>query len=85
MAADEIVQARIDPATKKRAAAALEAMGLSISDAIRLLLLRVAVEQRLPFDVPAPNARSGEAMNELAAGKGERFKNSAALFEDLGL
>jgi DNA-damage-inducible protein J len=85
MAGDEIVQARINPATKRKAAAALAAMGLSISDAIRLLLLRVADEQRLPFEVNAPNAASVEAMNELIAGKGKRFKDADALFEDLGL
>ena len=46
MAADSIVKARIDTETKERAAAALGAMGLSNSDAIRLLMLRVAKEQR---------------------------------------
>ena len=54
--ADTYVRARIDTDTKKRAADALEAMGLSISDAIRLLMLRVADERRLPFDVKVPNA-----------------------------
>ncbi len=49
--ADTYVRARIDARTKKRAAAALAAMGLSTSDAIRLLMLRVADERRLPFDV----------------------------------
>ena len=43
---DTYVRARIDTATKERAADALEAMGLSISDAIRLLMLRVADEHR---------------------------------------
>ena len=55
-ATDTYVRARIDAHTKERAAQALEAMGLSISDAIRLLMLRVADECRLPFDVRAPNA-----------------------------
>ena len=49
--ADTYVRARIDTNTKERAASALEAMGLSISDAIRLLMLRIADEHRLPFDV----------------------------------
>jgi DNA-damage-inducible protein J len=44
MSADSIVRSRIDSHTKERAAAALEAMGLTISDAIRLLLVRVADE-----------------------------------------
>ena len=85
MAVDEIVRARIDSETKAKAAAALHAIGLSISDAIRLLMLRIAQEQRLPFDVRVPNATSQRAMNELAAGKGKRFKDDAALLDDLGL
>jgi DNA-damage-inducible protein J len=84
MAADEIVRARIDAATKAKAGAALKAMGLSISDAIRLLMLRIADEQRLPFDVKVPNAESVRAMNELASGKGRSFADSSALLEDLG-
>jgi DNA-damage-inducible protein J len=85
MAADSIVRARIDTATKERAAIALEAMGLSISDAIRLLMLRVADEQRLPFDVRVPNAESRRAMEDLNAGKGKRSASAAALFKDLGI
>ena len=85
MTAAAVVRARIDPRVKARAAAALEAMGLSISDAIRLLMLRVADEQRLPFDLKVPNAGSVQAMNELRDGKGKRHKNRAALFKDLGL
>ena len=85
MAADSIVRARIDTATKERAAIALEAMGLSISDAIRLLMLRVADEQRLPFDVRVPNTESRRAMEDLNAGKGKRSASVAALFKDLGI
>ena len=51
--ADTYVRARIDSTTKARAADALEAMGLSLSDAIRLLMLRVADEGRLPFEFKA--------------------------------
>lgn len=53
---DSVVRARIDTSTKERAADALAEMGLSVSDAIRLLLVRVADERRLPFAVKAPNA-----------------------------
>jgi DNA-damage-inducible protein J len=83
--ADTIVRSRIDADTKRRAASALTAMGLTISDAIRLLLLRVADEKRLPFDVKVPNAESRRAMTELRAGKGKRSDTAAALFEDLGI
>jgi addiction module RelB/DinJ family antitoxin len=51
--ADTYVRARIDTQTKRRAADALESMGLSLSDAIRLLMMRIADERRLPFDVHA--------------------------------
>ena len=54
MKTDAVVRARIDSDTKARAAEALHAMGLTLSDAIRLLLLRVADEKRLPFAVQAP-------------------------------
>jgi DNA-damage-inducible protein J len=55
--ADTYVRARIDSETKERATEALAAMGLSISDAIRLLMLRVADERRLPFEVKVPAAK----------------------------
>ncbi len=81
--ADTYVRARIDTNTKQRAAAALEAMGLSISDAIRLLMLRIVDERRLPFEVRVPNTTTRKAMAELEAGKGKRFANVEALMADL--
>ena len=56
MSADTVVRARINSDAKGRATEVLHAMGLSVSDAIRLLLLRVADEKRLPFAVQVPNA-----------------------------
>src|SRR3546814_1058672 len=61
---DTYVRARIDNTTKERATAALGAMGLSISDAIRLLMLRIADERRLPFEVKVPNAATRERSEE---------------------
>ncbi|MGA3024151.1 MAG: type II toxin-antitoxin system RelB/DinJ family antitoxin [Bryobacteraceae bacterium] len=81
--ADSYVRARIDSATKKRAADALAAMGLSISDAIRLLMLRIVDERRLPFEVKAPNATTRKAIAELEAGQGKRFASVGALMSDL--
>lgn len=81
--ADTYVRARIDTATKERAAEALEAMGLSISDAIRLLMLRIADEHRLPFDVKVPNAKTRKAIAQLEAGKGRRAKSIDDLMADL--
>lgn len=85
MSADAVVRARIDSDTKARATETLQAMGLSVSDAIRLLLLRVANEKRLPFTVEAPNAATVKAMKELDEGKGRRFGNAEKLFQYLGV
>lgn len=81
--ADTYVRARIDTDTKERAADALAAMGLSISDAIRLLMLRVADERRLPFDVKAPGKSSRKALAEIAAGKMKTFATVDDLMADL--
>jgi DNA-damage-inducible protein J len=81
--ADTYVRARIDTKTKDRAADALEAMGLSISDAIRLLMLRIADERRLPFEVKVPNATTRKAIAELESGKGKHFATVEALMADL--
>lgn len=81
--ADTYVRARIDTTTKERAAEALEAMGLSISDAIRLLMLRIADEHRLPFEVKVPNATTRKAIAELEAGKGKSFNSIDSLMADL--
>ena len=83
MSTDTIVRARIDSDTKARAVEALQAMGLSVSDAIRLLLLRVADEKRLPFEVKVPNAATAKAMKEMEEGKGKRFDSAEELFQDL--
>lgn len=56
---------------------------LSISDAIRLLMLRVAEEHRLPFEVKVPNATTRKAITELEVGKGEKFTSIEALMNDL--
>jgi DNA-damage-inducible protein J len=85
MNATDTFRARIDSGTKAKASAALAAMGLSVSDAIRMMMHRIAEEKSLPFDVRVPNAASREALAELEGGKGKRFKTAEALFEDLGI
>ena len=85
MSTDTVVRARIDSDTKARATEALQAMGLSVSAAIRLLLLRVAEEKRLPFAVRVPNVATVKAMEELREGKGKHFGNAEELFRDLGV
>ena len=85
MSTDTVVRARIDSETKARAEEVLQAMGLSVSDAIRLLLLRVADEKRLPFAVQSPNATTIKAMKELDEGKGKCFSSAEELSQDLGI
>ena len=85
MSTDTVVRARIDSDTKTRATEALQAMGLSVSDAIRLLMIRVADEKQLPFAVRVPNATTLKAMKELDEGKGKRFSNAEDFFKDLGI
>ena len=69
MPANTVVRARIDERTKNEAAAVLSAMGLTISDAFRLLLVRIAAEKALPFEPLVPNAETIAAMK--AARRGE--------------
>jgi DNA-damage-inducible protein J len=83
MASDTVVRARIDGRVKERAAKVLADMGLSVSDAIRLLLIRVAAEKALPFEIKVPNAETRTAMAELEDGAGASFDNVAELTADL--
>lgn len=83
MATNALVQARIDGAVKDEAAAVLAAMGLTVSDAVRLMLTKVAREHALPFDPLIPNAETIEAMKEAREGKLPSFATVEALVADL--
>ena len=83
MAANKLVQTRIDGAIKEEAAAVLAAMGLTVSDAVRLLLTKVAQDKALPFELLIPNAATIQAMKDARAGKVTKVANLAALFADL--
>jgi DNA-damage-inducible protein J len=85
MSNNTVVRARINSNVKTEAMEVLEAMGLTISDAIRLLLLRVAEEKQLPFIVKVPNAATAKAMKELEAGGGARYSSVEEMFEDFGV
>jgi len=71
MAANQLVQARIDGAIKEQAATVLESIGLTVSDAVRLMLTKVAQDKALPFEPLIPNATTIAAMEEARQGKGE--------------
>jgi len=82
--ATTMVHVRVDEKTKQRAAKTLAGMGISISDAVRMLLIRVAGEKALPFDVKVPNATTVRAMRAADKGKGKRLTSASALFQGPG-
>ena len=69
MTENTVVRARINERIKNEAAAVLAAMGLTVSDAFRLLMVRIAKEKALPFEPLVPNDETIEAMK--AARRGE--------------
>lgn len=83
MATTTMVHVRVDEQTKARAAEALASMGLSVSDAVRVFLTRVAAEQQLPFAVKVPNAETRAAMEEARILSRARFANADELLSEL--
>ena len=79
----QLVQAHVDREVEEEASAVLAAMGLTISDAVRLLLTRVAREKALPFAPLVPNAPTIAAMKEARAGNLPQFEDVRSLFDDL--
>ncbi len=63
-----VVRARIDQQIKDEAAAVLASIGLTASDAFRMMMVRIAAEKRLPFEPLVPNAETIEAMKAARAG-----------------
>ena len=84
MATNELVRARVSSTVKNEAAKVLASMGLTVSDACRITLTRIATEKRLPFNAE-PNEISLAAIREIDEGKGIHYSSSEALFEDLGI
>lgn len=83
MADHQLVQVRIDGAIKEKATAVLAAMGLTVSDAVRLLLTRVAREKALPFEPLIPNTGTIDAITESRKRALSRFDTVDALVCDL--
>ncbi|MGH9617923.1 MAG: type II toxin-antitoxin system RelB/DinJ family antitoxin [Acidobacteriaceae bacterium] len=81
--ANAVVRARINEKVKNQAAAVLEGMGLTVSDAFRLLLVKVAAEKTLPFEIHAPNRATIAAIKAGKRGEVSRFKNVKELMADL--
>ena len=78
-----MVRARIDEKVKNQAAAVLETMGLTVSDAFRLLLVKVAAEKTFPFEIRRPNAATIAAMKAGKRGEVAKFKSMEELMADL--
>ncbi len=83
MATSSMVHIRVDRKIKAKAAKTLASMGLTVSDAVRLLLTRVASEQALPFEVRVPNRETVAAMEAGEHGEVSRAKTVAAMMADL--
>ena len=86
MTATTMVHIRLDLDVKAQATEALSAMGLSVSDAVRVFLTRVAVEKQIPFDLKVPNAQTQFAMQEsrkLMKRRQMRFASVNALIDDI--
>ena len=81
-----MLHVRVDDETKARAAATLGAMGMSVSDAVRLFLHRVVSDQAFPLELKVPNAKTREAMIEadrIVTDRNARFPKASELFADL--
>ncbi len=83
MSANAVVRARVNESIKQEASIVLEAMGLTVSDAFRIMLTRVANEKALPFEPLVPNLKTIAAMKEARAGKLKSFNSVDALMADL--
>jgi DNA-damage-inducible protein J len=81
-----MLHVRVDGELKAGASAALEAMGLSISDAVRMLLTRIVADQAFPLELKVPNAETRAAMaeaDEIIRTRRARFTTADAMFDDL--
>ena len=83
MAANALVQTRINGNIKAEAAIVLASMGLTVSDAVRIMLTRVAHDKALPFEPLRPNAETIAAMEEARSGKMDSFVTIEDLMSDL--
>jgi DNA-damage-inducible protein J len=79
-----MVHVRVDEKVKEEASATLAKMGISVSDAVRIMLIRIA-EEALSFEVRVPNTTTVKAMQSADKKQGKRFRSSKALLEDLGI
>lgn len=83
---DDVLRIRIDGQIKAKAAAVLAEIGISISDAVRMLLHRIAAEKALPFEVRIPNKLTAKTLRQSARGEDlHKAKDADDLFRQLGI
>lgn len=85
MVQNAVLRARINETVKNEAASVLASMGLTVSEACRIFLTRVAREKALPFELNTPNQETIEAMKELDEGGGNRYNSPEEFFKAMGL
>ncbi|NKB78263.1 MAG: type II toxin-antitoxin system RelB/DinJ family antitoxin [Gammaproteobacteria bacterium] len=83
MTQNSVVRARINEEVKEEATAVLESIGLTVSDAVRLMMTRIAIEKALPFDPLVPNAETIQAMKDARNGKVHSVENIDELMAEL--
>ena len=83
MSSNAVVRARIDEHLKEEAAAVLAAMGLTVSDAFRLMMVRIAADKALPFEPLTPNAETIAAMRAARRGQLVTVGPADSLIESL--
>ena len=83
MSANAVVRARINGSIKEEATTVLAAMGLTPSDAFRILMTRIAKEKALPFEPLVPNQETIDAMKEARKEKLKSFSSVDDLMADL--
>ena len=86
MTTTAMIHVRVDEQIKAQATETLAAMGLSVSDAVRVFLMRVVADKQMPFALKVPNVQTRAAIaeaDEIARTRHARFDNATELFDDL--
>lgn len=85
MPKETVIRARIAEDIKEQATEALDQMGLSVSDVVRVVMTRIAAEKALPFDIRVPNKTTRKAFADVSAGRLIRHRHNRDAFKDLDL
>jgi DNA-damage-inducible protein J len=83
MGTTAIVQTTVDTTLRDQASAVLAELGMTVEDALRLLLTQVVEERDLPLSMHIPNAETIAAMREADSGAGKRYTSLDELFKDM--